>query len=162
MAADVGATLAKLVVRRADGRLGFRLVPSHAIEQAAREVERLLPDRLGLTGGGAPELARLLGFDTDPVREFDAWRVGSRALLARQGEPPGERDVTRINRVIRETLEPRGFAVVDLLPVFQEASAREALFFDVDGHWSAAGHRTAAKTIATALRTRGALQPRRH
>ena len=92
-AADVGATLAKLVVRRADGRLGFRLVPSHAIEQAAREVEQLLPDRLGLTGGGAPELARLLGFDTDPVNEFDAWRVGSRALLARQGEPAGERDL---------------------------------------------------------------------
>jgi type II pantothenate kinase len=93
VAADVGATLAKLVVRRADGHLGFRLVPSHAIEQAAREVEQLLPDRLGLTGGGAPELARLLGLDTDPVSEFDAWRVGSRALLARQGEPPGERDL---------------------------------------------------------------------
>ena len=90
---DVGATLAKLVTRGGDGLLRFRLVPSHAIERAAREVERLHPDRLGLTGGGAPELARLLGLDTSPLNEFDAWRAGARALLARQGEPPGERDL---------------------------------------------------------------------
>ena len=93
MAVDVGATLAKLVLRRGDGRLAFRILPSHAIEQAAREVEQLLPDRIGLTGGGALELARLLGLDTEPVGEFAAWRVGSRALLARQGKPPGERDL---------------------------------------------------------------------
>jgi type II pantothenate kinase len=90
---DVGATLAKLVTRAGDGPLRFRFVPSQAIERAAREVERLGPDRLGLTGAGAPELARLLGLDTTPLNEFDAWRVGARALLARQGVPLGERDL---------------------------------------------------------------------
>ena len=91
--ADVGATLAKLVVRDGDGSLRFRLLPSYAIEQVAREVEQLRPSRLGLSGGGAARLDRLLSLDTVAVREFDAWRVGARALLARQGEPPGERDL---------------------------------------------------------------------
>jgi type II pantothenate kinase len=31
--------------------------------------------------------------DTAPVGEFEAWRLGARALLARQGEPPGDRDL---------------------------------------------------------------------
>jgi type II pantothenate kinase len=91
--ADVGASLAKLVVRDADGSLHFRLVPSHAIEQVAREVEELRPSRLGLTGGGAARLAGRLSLDTARVGEFDAWRLGARALLARQGEPQGERDL---------------------------------------------------------------------
>lgn len=76
-------------------------------------------------------------------------------------EPAGARDVTRLNRVVYERLDGLGFAVVDLLPAFQEASTREAMFFEVDGHWSAAGHRTAARTIATALRTAGWLPPQR-
>lgn len=91
--ADVGATLAKLVVRTADGGLHFRLIPSHAIEQVAREVEELRPSRLGLTGGGATRLAGRLSLDTAAVGEFDAWRLGAGALLARQGEPRCERDL---------------------------------------------------------------------
>lgn len=90
---DVGATLAKLVTRRGDDSLQLRIVPSHAIERAAREVEKLRPARLGLTGAGAPQLNRLLSLDTAVVNEFDAWRDGSRELLARQGEPAGERDL---------------------------------------------------------------------
>jgi len=91
--ADVGATLAKLVVRDGDGSLHFRSVPSNAIEQVAREVEQLRPSRLGLSGGGATRLGQLLTLDTVAVGEFDAWRIGARALLARQGEPRGERDL---------------------------------------------------------------------
>ncbi len=91
--ADVGATLAKLAVRADDGSLRLHIVPSHAIERAAREVERLGPTRLGLTGGGAPDLERLVSLDTVPVSEFEAWHAGARELLQRQGEPPGERDL---------------------------------------------------------------------
>ena len=81
VAVDVGATLAKLVVRSADGHLGFRLVSSHAIEQAAREVEQLLPDRLGLTGGGAPEFAQLLGFNDCEVSVYNAFATDPESLM---------------------------------------------------------------------------------
>jgi type II pantothenate kinase len=79
--ADVGATLAKLVVRRADGRTRLRTLPTRAIEQVAREVESAGAERVGLTGGGAPELAALLHSDTARAPEFEAWRVGASAML---------------------------------------------------------------------------------
>ena len=91
--ADVGATLAKLVVRDGDGSLHFRLIPSHAIEQVATEVEQLRPLRVGLTGGGAPRLDERLCLDTARVAEFDAWHCGARALLESQGEPACERQL---------------------------------------------------------------------
>jgi type II pantothenate kinase len=82
---DVGATLAKLAVARGEGRVEYRLAPAHAIEQLAREVEASRPDRVGLTGGGALPLARCLSLDTTAVNEFDAWGVGSQALLRAEG-----------------------------------------------------------------------------
>lgn len=90
---DAGATLAKLAIRKPSGELVFRLVPSYAIEQAAREVESLAPHRVGVTGAGAPRLRSLLDLDTTGVTEFDAWCAGSAALLARQGAAPSERDL---------------------------------------------------------------------
>jgi type II pantothenate kinase len=95
LGADVGATLAKLVLRRADGRTEYRLVPAEAIEQVAREVESVRPDRIGLTGGGAAplaaHLATHLGLDTAPVGEFDAWAAGANALQREAGLAPVER-----------------------------------------------------------------------
>lgn len=90
---DAGATLAKLAIQSPSGALRFAIVPSYAIERAAREVESLGPERLGLTGVGAPALRRLMGLDTTAVGEFDAWGVGIGALLARQGAAPIERDL---------------------------------------------------------------------
>lgn len=89
----MGSTLAKLAVRDADGLHRFVLLPSEEIERAARQVEALAPRRLGLTGAGAARLARLLGLDTTPLTEFEAWRAGAAALLARQGHPPVRRDL---------------------------------------------------------------------
>ena len=86
LGADVGATITKFETRADPGELQFRLVPSHAIEQVALEVESFRAVRLGLTGGGAPELANILGLDTAVVGEFDAWRRGAEALLRRQQE----------------------------------------------------------------------------
>jgi len=88
---DLGATLTKLAIRLPDGRTSFRSIPTDAIERVAQEVESIVPRRLGLTGGGAPELARLLGLDTAPIGEFDAWRAGAEALLRRQGLAAEER-----------------------------------------------------------------------
>jgi type II pantothenate kinase len=87
---DVGATLAKLAIARGEERIEHRLVPAHAIERLALEVEAIAPARVGLTGGGALPLARRLCLDTTPVNEFDAWRAGSHALLRREGLATGE------------------------------------------------------------------------
>ena len=98
LGADVGATLAKLAVRDGDDRPSYRLVPIDAIERVAQEVESLRPARIGLTGGGAPELAARLSsletdtpFDTVAVLEFDAWAEGAAALQRESGIEPLER-----------------------------------------------------------------------
>lgn len=88
---DVGGTLAKLAISRGEGRVDYRLVPANGIERLALEVERLEPDRVGLTGGGANLLSRSLSLDTTAVSEFDAWGAGSWALLAGQGLATGGR-----------------------------------------------------------------------
>jgi type II pantothenate kinase len=88
---DVGATLAKLAIAQGEGRARTRLLPAHAIERLTREVESLRPESVGLTGGGAPSLARSLSLDTTAVGEFEAWGAGSHALLAEEGRTTGER-----------------------------------------------------------------------
>ena len=89
---DVGASLAKLVLRDPEG-LGFRCFPSQNIERAVLEVEQFAPDRVAITGIGAASFAGLLGFDTTQLTEFDAWSAGAAALLARQGLPAPEKDL---------------------------------------------------------------------
>ena len=83
LGADVGATLAKLAIRRRDGELDLRLIPSTAIEQMAREIESSGAERVVLTGGGASQLAEVLGLEWPPVNEFEAWAAGARAILRR-------------------------------------------------------------------------------
>ena len=88
---DVGGTLAKLAIARGEGRVDHRLVPANGIERLALEVERLEPECVGLTGGGAERLSRSLSLDTTAVAEFEAWGAGCRALLGRQGLATGGR-----------------------------------------------------------------------
>ncbi len=83
---DVGASLVKLAARDADGRTAYGFRPREAIERVAGEVESAGPHRVGLTGGGAGELARLLpSMDTARVDEFSAWRRGAEQLLGPGG-----------------------------------------------------------------------------
>lgn len=84
---DAGASLVKLAARDADGRDAYRLFPREAIERVAREVESADPATVGLTGGGAAELAGLLPMDTARTDEFAAWRRGAAQLLG-----SGDRD----------------------------------------------------------------------
>ena len=86
--ADVGASLAKLAIRRGAEPLRFELAPAEAIERVAREVESLHPQRLGATGGGAARLAGLVRLDTTEIGEFEAWAAGARELLRLQGSGP--------------------------------------------------------------------------
>jgi len=89
---DVGATLAKIAMHAADDAdLDFDLVPSQALAKVAETVVRLEPRSVGLTGGGATELARLLPWDTARVNEFAAWGSGAAALLRFNSAAPAER-----------------------------------------------------------------------
>jgi type II pantothenate kinase len=89
---DVGTRCLKLALRAGDA-LELRILPSTAIEQAAREIEAFDPQRLGLTGTGAATLAPLLTVDTVASIEFEAWHAGATLLLAQQGAEPIERDL---------------------------------------------------------------------
>lgn len=91
---DVGATLAKIAVRRPDGSEERLILPAaerEAVGQAVREVE---PTRVGLTGAGAGQLASDLATSGagDPVRvmEFSAWGAGAQLLLREQGHASDE------------------------------------------------------------------------
>jgi type II pantothenate kinase len=84
--ADVGASLAKVAIRRGEEPLRLELAPTQAIERVAREVESLRPRRTGVTGGGGARFADLLTLDTTRIGEFEAWATGARELLRMQGE----------------------------------------------------------------------------
>ncbi len=81
---DVGATLAKLAMREADGKLSLVSLPAHALDEVSKHVKALSPGSIGLTGCRATGLEPYL--DQTPVRliEFEAWARGSRELLRAQ------------------------------------------------------------------------------
>lgn len=84
---DVGATLAKLAVR-ADGRTRYASHPARALGVVCAEIEASAPARVGLTGGGAPDVAERLGLPEARlarVDEFRAWARGAASLVREQG-----------------------------------------------------------------------------
>jgi type II pantothenate kinase len=86
----VGATLAKLAVRRADGALEHQLIPARAAAELLEAVRGAMAERIGLTGAGAAALAGQLasqpgGAEAIRVNEFAAWGNGAAHLLREQG-----------------------------------------------------------------------------
>jgi type II pantothenate kinase len=88
---DVGGTLAKIAFRNPAGELTFRFEPALALDSIAEGIAERKPERVGLTGGGAAELARRLGAEAATVNEFAAWGAGAKALLEANGGVPSER-----------------------------------------------------------------------
>jgi type II pantothenate kinase len=82
---DAGATLIKLAIRGLGGDMELDTLPAAAFDEAARRLSAARPQRVGLTGGGALRIARLLASDTACVNEFEAWREGARQMLEREG-----------------------------------------------------------------------------
>jgi type II pantothenate kinase len=80
---DAGASLTKLAIR-SRGEVQHRLLPAGDTKPAEVLVGELAPRRIGLTGGGASDLARRLGPDAVRVNEFAAWGAGAAALLEAQ------------------------------------------------------------------------------
>jgi type II pantothenate kinase len=78
---DWGATLAKLALRRADGSLEYKLLPTEDADASRAALAGLGARRIGLTGGGATMLARSLVGEVVQVNEFAAWGAGASALL---------------------------------------------------------------------------------
>jgi type II pantothenate kinase len=81
LGADIGATLAKLAVRRHGSEPELRSIPAGDVDRVAREIASLRPERVALTGGGATRLVERLDLDGPPVDEFEAWAAGARVLL---------------------------------------------------------------------------------
>jgi len=88
---DVGATLARLALRDAHGSLRFTLHPSHALDEVVRAIRRARPVRIGLTGGGAEGLGRLLDGRATRVNEFAAWGSGMAEVLGSAQSAPAPR-----------------------------------------------------------------------
>jgi type II pantothenate kinase len=79
--ADVGATLVKLALRDPGGDTALETLPAADLEAVARRLDAAGPAWVGLTGGGAQQLAHLLDSDTARIDEFDAWSTGARRML---------------------------------------------------------------------------------
>ena len=81
---DLGASLTKVAIRSGSEVL-HRVLPAGDAGPAEKLVGELAPRRIGLTGGGAAELARRLGAEAVRVNEFAAWGAGATALLDAEG-----------------------------------------------------------------------------
>lgn len=88
---DVGATLAKIALRTPGRGVEFRLEPADALGAVADLVAAAHPRRVGITGGGASDLARRIAAESIAVNEFAAWGAGAKALLEGAGGAPAER-----------------------------------------------------------------------
>ena len=86
--ADVGTSLVKLALRGADGDTRYELLPSGDLSAVAARLAASSPSRVGLTGGGASRLSRLIDSDTAEVGEFEAWADGARSMLHEEGQAP--------------------------------------------------------------------------
>ena len=84
--ADVGATLVKLAYREESGVTITEALSASALDRVAERLAEIAPERVGLTGGGAPQLAKRVHAPTVTIGEVDAWAAGARALLALEGE----------------------------------------------------------------------------
>lgn len=88
---DVGATLTKIALRTPGRAVEFRFEPAGALERVAALLAEARPGCLGLTGGGAAELARRVDLESVAVNEFAAWGAGAKALLETNGGVPADR-----------------------------------------------------------------------
>ncbi len=78
---DVGSSLTKLAYRGGSGPVRYELLGRAAYDHVVEAVNRLQPQILGLTGGGASQLASRLGGRAVEVNEFTAWGTGANHLL---------------------------------------------------------------------------------
>ncbi len=82
---DAGATLCKLAQLRGEEIHTWQCASSD-LDAARTQVERLRPERIVATGGGAARLgSELAGVAVESESEFEAWARGAPELAAREG-----------------------------------------------------------------------------
>jgi pantothenate kinase len=82
---DSGATLLKLCVLDSAGELHFATWPSPSTTRVIDLLDRLAPDRIGVTGCGAAAIIEKLTREVSHPIEFDAWGRGANEILAESG-----------------------------------------------------------------------------
>ena len=85
-----------------------------------------------------------------PTQVGPAEWVRGKVLQAGVARDFVERDTTYQERLM-DFCRSGNIECIDLLPAFRAAGRERRLFFDYDGHWNAAGNRTAAFEVARAF-----------
>jgi type II pantothenate kinase len=91
---DLGATLAKVALQEDAGESPrLELLPVTALDRVEKLLSSVALDSVGLTGGGAAQLAARLATSRAGavVNEFAAWGAGAARLLSRDGASEEER-----------------------------------------------------------------------
>jgi hypothetical protein len=84
-----------------------------------------------------------------PSEEQAYWHLVSAEL-----ERPDKHDLDAVNRLVGSLCEKERLRCLDLTaPYMERARGGERLYFRIDGHWNAEGHRLAAMTIYDYLRS---------
>lgn len=89
------------------------------------------------------------------VYDDDRWKF----MCARNPRAYATWDKQKPNREIDRFLEENGIPYFDLFQAFHAAKGGEELFFKVDPHWRAPGHRLAASEAERFLRSAGLVPP---
>jgi len=120
----------------------------HPREERAWQLTRLLLERMRVATTRAGARLVVVCLPEHFQSEDRLW-----AQVAQSAEVL-ERDAP--NRALADVV-PEGTAYLDLLPGFQAAAQRQALYYAQDHHFNAAGHALAADLIATYLAAQGLL-----
>jgi len=121
-------------------------LPPDTIWQAAWDVTDLA---LGRLQAAVEQEGAKFGVFIIPDRR-QLYDVDWQAALAKLPDlDPASLDRERPTQTVRDLLAARGIPALDLLEPFR--AAEERLYFQIDGHWNAAGHRLAAERLAAWL-----------
>jgi hypothetical protein len=130
-----------------------------------REPERLRPDQRARVERGLRESRRLLGEFRDVSRALGAVPIVAilpertqileparrDRILAVARVPAEALDLERPQVLVRDLCRGLGLSFVDLEAEFAARGLGSDLFWEVDIHWNAAGHRAAAEVLYDAL-----------
>jgi len=126
------------VIRFEMDKIKGLLLPE-AIPEAWKLTERLIrTSHQAAKKAGAVLVLVLL-----PSKEQAYWHI-----VSKERADAAQYDLDRLNRPVKQLCKAANLQCLDLTPVFQEQTReRRALYFRLDRHWNAEGHRLAARTI---------------